>query len=166
VTEIDGKAVHSELDLRSTVSRISPGTVVTVSLVRNGEEKRLKAKIEEAPDLSEPAKPEAPPRSIRRRSSCPNFRSSQKGGLESPPWSSVKAIDNGSPTAESEVRSNDVILKINDTPTPRSSLQQSDRGDQIRRGRQGLLGGQTCRTRSKACGERKDGLALQSESEM
>jgi serine protease Do len=120
VTEIDGKAVHNELDLRSTVSRIRPGTVVTVSLVRNGMEKHVKAKIEEAPNLVETVKPETPEKvtfGVEVTAITPDV--AKRVGLEEGAQGVViKEIDRGSATGDSELHTSDVILKIDDTPTP------------------------------------------------
>ena len=117
ITEIDGKPIHSELDLRTTVSRIRPGTTITIALVRNGAEKRVKTMIAEPPALPdmESKRPDGKP-SLGVEAVAITADAAKRAGLaESVHGVVVKAVDGGSAAADSELRPGDVILKVNDS---------------------------------------------------
>lgn len=118
ITEIDGKPIHSELDLRSTVARMRPGTKVNIALVRDGTEKRVKAEIAELPAIQDPEAPALPAKpTLGIEAQAISADLARKAGLnESAMGVVVKSIDGGSPAGESEIRVGDVILKINDSP--------------------------------------------------
>jgi serine protease Do len=121
ITEIDGKAIKNELDLRTTVSRIAPGSTVSVTYVRAGEEKTAKATISEAPP-ARVTKRETPTVQASLGIEVATVTPEQAGkvGVSSakPEGVGVKALDSGLAVSETEMRVGDVIVKVNDVPTP------------------------------------------------
>ncbi len=121
ITEIEGKPVRNELDLRTMVSRILPGTTIGIVYVRNGTEKKTTAIIAEAPALADEGVSSAPPGKVNLgiEVSPVSADGLKKIGLdEKIQGVSIKSLDTGSAISESEMEKGDVILKVNDLPTP------------------------------------------------
>jgi S1-C subfamily serine protease len=98
------------------VSRIRPGTTINIALVRNGAEKRVKTVIAEPPALVEPESPQqAAKPTLGIEATVITADAAKKAGLaETAHGITVKSLDGGSASAESELRPGDVILRIND----------------------------------------------------
>jgi len=155
VTQIDGRPIRNELDLRTTVSRIPPGTTVSLTLVRNGNEKRVLVTIGEAPDIQPRSRPtaeaSAPAPRLGLDVSALTPDAAKKAGLsETAEGVVVKSIDRGSGASESELESGDIILRVNGTPTPsveafRKVTATLKSGDVVRLVWQGRRGRETLR---------------------
>ncbi len=52
VTAVDGKAVEGSNELRNRIAAVKPGSRVTLTVLRNGEEKKLTATLSELPSAS------------------------------------------------------------------------------------------------------------------
>jgi Do/DeqQ family serine protease len=50
IVSIDGKPVHDEIELRARISQITPGTVVKLAVIRDGETHALTATLASAPE--------------------------------------------------------------------------------------------------------------------
>ena len=121
ITEIEGKPVRNELDLRTIVSRIRPGTTIAIVYVRNGTEKKTTATIAEAPTLIDEGVTGATPGKVNLGIEVASISpdSLKKIGLdEKIQGVTIKSLDSGSPVSESEMEKGDIILKVNDHPTP------------------------------------------------
>ncbi len=120
IISVNEKAVKNETDLRTTVSRIAPGTQVKVAFVRNGVTKVAAVTLGEMPDLS-PAIKEAPKTAAglgievvaitADAASKVNLTEMSEGVL-------IKSIADAASASESEFTKGDLILQINSTPTP------------------------------------------------
>jgi serine protease Do len=119
IVEVDQKPIKSELDLRSTVSRIAPGRTIEIVLVRAGIEKHVKATIEEAPAMLRNPAGEAPAKAtLGLEVTTITPEAAKKTGLdEKAQGVVVKNVDGGSAAFESEISPGDIILKVNGTPT-------------------------------------------------
>ena len=113
ITGIDGRTIRNESDLRTTVSRILPGTTVRIALVRNGAARTVEATLTEAPRVGPepPAAPaDAPSLGIAVAPVTPDTLG--RAGLpESAKGVVIKSLDDSS--GESLLRVGDVILQVN-----------------------------------------------------
>lgn len=120
ITRIDQTPIRTERDYRVTVSRIAPGAEVTICYSRNGSEKTAHAFATEtpAPRISQIDS------GIRTAglgvevSSLTNDTALRVGLDGKSAGVVITALDTGSIISDTELRSGDVILKVNDTPTP------------------------------------------------
>jgi len=113
ITAIDGQAVKDSNSLRNSVSRLQPGSTVSLTLWRAGQEKGVSVRLAEMP------------RTAKDDSSAPAERGTpgalglalQKGdsGLE------VTGVDPSGPAADAGIRVGDVLEEINGTPVRSSS---------------------------------------------
>ena len=121
ITEIDGKPIRSELDLRTIVSLVTPGTSIAITFVRGGTEKKTKATIAEDTRFANEGS-SAPPSAkgtLGVDVAAVNAEGLRKTGLDGKIQGVlVKSLDSGSAISESELEKGDVILKVNDASTP------------------------------------------------
>ncbi len=136
ITAMNGKAMRTESDLRLAIGQTPPGTLVELSVVRDGQPQTLKATLDRAPEVSEDT-PHAPAKSklgievlalTTKLIQDSNVAPATKGVL-------VKSID--PETAISETRGlshGDIILRVNGKDTPNgTSLSSRCRQCKIRR---------------------------------
>ena len=121
VTAMNGKAMHTESDLRLAIGQTPPGTLVELAVMREGHPQTIKATLERAEDIRDDA-----PKTLGKPKlgievqaltakliSDSNVASTTKGVL-------VKAIDPETSAADTRGLSRgDIILRVNgkDTPT-------------------------------------------------
>jgi serine protease Do len=119
ITSINDKPVRNELDLRTIISRIAPGTTVRIKYVREGEEKTVRVVLSEMPD-SEPARPpaEAGPMGLGIEVAAISPEAAKRVGLaETAEGVVISAIKDASVVEDSLLRG-DVILQVNSVRTP------------------------------------------------
>ncbi|HEU0108860.1 MAG TPA: Do family serine endopeptidase [Vicinamibacteria bacterium] len=113
IVGIDGQAVKDSNSLRNSVSRLKPGSTVSLTVWRAGQERQVSVRLAEMP------------RTAKDDSSAPAERGTrgalglalQKGdsGLE------VTGVDPSGPAADAGIRVGDVLEEINGTPVRSSS---------------------------------------------
>jgi serine protease Do len=139
ITEIDGKRIAGELDLRTVISRVLPGTTVNITYVRDGVEKKTRTTIVEAPEYaaegaSAPDSKYDPGMEV----AVATAEGLKKAGLsEKLQGVMIKSIEPGSSIAESEMAKGDIILRINGLLTPtveafKQAVQSLKSGDVMR----------------------------------
>jgi serine protease Do len=116
IVAIDKKPIRTEIDLRATVGQILPGTTVTADFIRAGKPMSAKVTIAEAPGMLPP--PETVVAASGRLGiEVAELTVADREKLEGPAKSNgvlVKTIDTTTNAGESELRTGDVILQIND----------------------------------------------------
>ncbi len=123
VLTIDGREVAGAGDLRNRVAHLPPGTAVKVGIIRGGEKRTLKAKLERHPDEGDapgtvPA--EEPPEetqgagAIGVRLTPVTATVARRLGLDSDAGLLVVGVRAGSPAAKAGLRPNDVIREAGD----------------------------------------------------
>jgi len=108
ITELNGQAVKDSNSLRNQVSRLKPGSVVTLDLVRGGQHRQVSVKLAELP------------RTAKDDSSAPAQRGTPGAlGLSVQPGDSgveVTNVDPSGPAADAGIRVGDVLEEVNGTP--------------------------------------------------
>lgn len=149
ITSINEKPVRNELDLRTIVSRISPGTSVRIAYVRDGEEKTVRVTLDEMPAAEPPRPPIEPgPVGLGIEVAAITPEAAKRVGLaEAAEGVVVSAIKDAS-VAEDTLLKGDVILQINSTKTPNveafeKAVKNLKPGDSVRVRHAGRRFGQT-----------------------
>ena len=138
VTAMNGKAMHTESDLRLAIGQTAPGTLVELVVVREGQTQTIKATLERAEDIRDdaPKTPGKPRLGIEvaalttKLIQDSNVAATTKGVL-------VKSLDPETPVADArELSRGDIILRVNgkDTPTVQAfqaAVGNVKSGDQI-----------------------------------
>jgi Do/DeqQ family serine protease len=113
VLEIDGQPVNDSNALRNQVSRHQPGTEVTLTVQRDGRQRRVTAKLAELPRTADDDE----------RSPAGRDGSTGRLGLAVAPASSgngrgveVTRVDPDGPAAEAGIQEGDVLEEVNGTP--------------------------------------------------
>jgi serine protease Do len=114
ITEINGQAVKDSNSLRNTVSRLKPGSTVSLELLRGGQEKQVSVKLAEMP------------RTAKDDSSGSGAPSGTPGalGLALQPGDSgleVTNVDPSGPAADAGIRVGDVLEEVNGAPVKSSA---------------------------------------------
>jgi serine protease Do len=138
VTGINGKKVHGELDLRTTVAQTAPGTTIELAVVRDGKPQTLKATLtaaQEFPDsqLHPPIKPRLgiEVQTLTKKLVDDPLTDGINGVA-------VKYVDPDTAAGDQEVLSKgDIILQVNGKPTPsvqafQSAIANLKSGDQVK----------------------------------
>jgi Do/DeqQ family serine protease len=113
ITSINGQAVTDSNTLRNQVSRLKPGTTVSLKLIRGGEPREVSVKLAELPRTAQD-EPDAP---MRRGSAGALGLSVAPGqsGLE------VTGVDPTGPAADAGIREGDVLEEVNGAPVRSAS---------------------------------------------
>jgi Do/DeqQ family serine protease len=113
ITQLNGQPVQDSNSLRNHVSRLKPGSTVTLTLVRNGEQRQVSVKLAELP------------RTAKDDSSAPAERGTPGAlGLSVQAGDSgveVTAVDPSGPAADAGIREGDVLVEVNGLPVRSSA---------------------------------------------
>jgi serine protease Do len=115
ITAVDGQAVKDSNSLRNTVSRLQPGSTVSLTLFRGGQEKQVSVRLAEMKlraaqdDSSESSAPAA------ARGALGLALQPGDSGLE------VTNVDPSGPAADAGIRVGDVVEEVNGAPVKSSA---------------------------------------------
>lgn len=120
ITRIGETPIRNERDYRVTISRIAPGVEVPITLVRGGAARTVRALITEPPAIKV-SQVETGLRTTGLGVEVAGLTSdvAARVGLNGKGEGVViRSLESGSSVSDTEMRAGDVILKLNDTPTP------------------------------------------------
>ena len=114
ITKIDGKTVDTALDLRRLTQAVSPGSSVTLTVVRDKAEKTISVKLGEAPSGAETAKGET---GGKLGLSVENLNEQKARSLGIPKTTGVvvSAVEQGGAADRAGIQAKDVITRVNNT---------------------------------------------------
>ncbi|MDH3977957.1 MAG: PDZ domain-containing protein, partial [Gammaproteobacteria bacterium] len=105
IIEIDGQQITGASDLRTTIGLRRSGDTLSITLIRNGKRKKLKATLTKAEDMQALAADDIHPNLAGAE--FENFSGEEGSGVL------VSAVAPGSPAAMSGLRTNDLIVAVN-----------------------------------------------------
>lgn len=105
ITSINGTAVHTPTDLRNAIGLLRVGNQVELDLLRDGKPQRVRAVIAEAPV---PTSASHQPTDINKGLEGANLIDAPGLG-----GALVRGVEPGSPAAQAGLRSNDLIIGVN-----------------------------------------------------
>lgn len=119
IIKINGRAVENSSDLRLQVAQAQPGTVITVTLIRDGKEKQVRVKLAERPadrqaDSSTPARPETQSYEklgLSVQNLTPDI--ARQLGFKNEKGVVVLAVSSGSAAEDAGLRRGDLIKEVN-----------------------------------------------------
>lgn len=116
ITEIDGKTIKSNIDLRHCVEAIAPGKTVNVKLIRNEKQVEVKVKVGELPNTDiQPTAKTNTNLGITVGELTKELKSQLKID-ENTEGVLVKGISKNGPAAAAGIQPRDVILQVNNIP--------------------------------------------------
>ncbi len=123
VTALEGEAIDDSNDLRNRIAAAKPGSRVTLTVMRDGAEKKIVATLEELPSSSEQdAGASAGERGALGLQVQPVPADRARAlGLESGVGLLVAGVTPGSPAADAGLRSGDVIEEVDRAPVRSAS---------------------------------------------
>lgn len=116
ITEIDGKAVKSPIDLRRIIEAITPGKEVNVKLTRNEKPLQVKVKVGELPNNDIQPTTKANINIGITVSELTKEIKSQLKIAENTEGVLVKGINKNGPAASSGIQVRDIIIQVNNIP--------------------------------------------------
>jgi serine protease Do len=120
ILSLDGKAIDSTNSLRTSVGRLAPGTAVTLTLLRDGQERSLKVSLAEmTPQVTENGEGQAPEQSrgqygLSVEPLTPEL--ARELEVRARTGVVVASIDPDGAAAEAGLQEGDVIEKVNQRP--------------------------------------------------
>ena len=120
IIQVQDKAIRDEVDFRNTISRISPGTEISLTVYRGGTLKKILATLSDAP-AQKPVVADAADQKVNFGvvvEALTQDQATRVGLTNINEGVVVKNLDRSSSAGETEIVDGDVILKINDKVTP------------------------------------------------
>ncbi len=115
IVELDGKTVSDGDDLRNRIAATAPGTVVTLTVERDGHNRQIKATLAERPDGSESGLPQPEDSEggigLSARTLTPEL--ADRLGMEGERGVLVSDVEPGSSADSAGLRRGDVIQEVN-----------------------------------------------------